>query len=107
MSYEACPNPQEDCPYYRRPAPGKLKGTQSHGCFSDSDHIIPQRLARRRSATRAEKQYIMQNPENREQLCRNLHNEKTLAEDDAELLKQLRQIVGGLAIEGVEGGEAA
>lgn len=58
MSYGECPEPQDDCKF----APD---------CFSDIDHLIPQRLAE----TALEKQYINL-PEFKERICRRLHEER-------------------------------
>jgi len=98
MAREACPNPNRaGCPWQDR----------KDGCFSDSDHIIPQRLARRKGATPAERQYIMTNPDNRQQLCRWEHEMKTEQENDFALLRELRQKLGEIAMEGVDHGSAA
>lgn len=61
-----CPNPQPDCKYFER------------GCFSDTDHIVPRRLA----TTVLSSIYIIDLPSNREQLCRKIHEEKTARGDE-------------------------
>jgi hypothetical protein len=91
---EGCPNPNPNCKYYYRRPPGPLKYEQSHGCFADTDHIIPQRLARRAGATALEKNYIMKNPENQQQLCRWDHDIKGELENDFDLLQLLAQLTG-------------
>lgn len=58
MAIEGCPNPQPDCKY----APE---------CFSDNDHIIPQRLG-----TTALRRTYLELPQFQQQLCRRLHDER-------------------------------
>jgi hypothetical protein len=60
-----CPNPQPFCKYADR------------GCFSDTDHIVPQRLA-----TTALNAAYIDLPENKQQLCRREHDTKTRAGDE-------------------------
>lgn len=103
MAYEACPNPREDCPYYDRRAPKKLRGTQSHGCFSDLDHVVPKRLIKQYRKTAIGKlvrDYI-NNPVNHEQLCRWDHDEKT-ANGDEPLppVDEMKRALGRLPLEG-------
>lgn len=65
MSRGPCPNPnQEGCPWQERPG----------GCFSDTDHIVPQRY---RSLGLLVKKYI-QTPDNQQQICRYEHDQKNL-----------------------------
>jgi hypothetical protein len=60
-----CPSPKPDCKYAER------------GCFSDTDHIVPRRLATTAlSATYIELQA------NKQQLCRREHEEKTAQGDE-------------------------
>lgn len=68
--------------------PPELRQVQEHGCFSDRDHIIPQRLARRFGRTSLERE-IIYDQENIVQTCRAEHDEKTVQEDDAVLLCEL------------------
>ena len=63
MSIEACPDPQPDCKY----APD---------CFSDNDHLIPQRLGE----TFLQKTYLNL-PEFQVQICRRLHEERNARHD--------------------------
>ena len=60
-----CPNPNPLCKYAER------------GCFSDTDHIVPQRLA-----TTALNAAYIDLPVNKQQLCRREHEEKTAAGDE-------------------------
>lgn len=82
MSVERCPNPDPRCPWFRRPTPKSLRDSQEHGCFSDLDHKVPQRLAREVGATALEKAYILNSKDNRQQLCRWEHDEKCVTGDD-------------------------
>lgn len=65
-----CPSPRPDCKY----APE---------CFADTDHVVPQRLARAAGATALAKLFI-HHEVNKQQLCRREHDEKT-ADGDAPL----------------------
>jgi hypothetical protein len=58
MSIEKCPNPQPDCKYFPN-------------CFSDKDHLIPQRLG-----TTALKRAYLNLPQFQEQICRREHDER-------------------------------
>ncbi len=91
MAYEACPNPQEGCPHYSRPTKPPLQGLQEHGCFSDQDHILPQRLGRLITATQVQIDYINSDA-NIKQECRWQHEAKTRNENDEELLIQLERV---------------
>lgn len=82
MAIGRCPTPRVECPYFGKKPPSKLKGEQSHGCYSDLDHKVPQRLARKTGATALEKAYIMDCPANHQQLCRWEHDEKGHFGDD-------------------------
>jgi len=73
MSFGECEFRNEACPYYKRPI---KKGNES-GCFSDRDHIVPQRLAQTGLAT-----LYIYSPENYQQLCRLEHDKKTLEGDE-------------------------
>lgn len=95
MSIEACPTPSEDCPYFDRRPPGKLKRTQHHGCYSDMDHIVPRRLAKRKGSTPLERQYVA-HPVNHQQLCRWEHDEKTWAGDEP--MPTREEMLGAMAL---------
>lgn len=73
---EGCQNAHAGCPYYQRRPRGPLRGKQYNGCFSDTDHTVPQRLARRAGATALERAYIYSEV-NLVQMCRNEHDAKT------------------------------
>lgn len=75
MAVGECPDPSPQCPWYNRPTPPQLRGTQEHGCFSDEDHIFPKSLGN----TALLKLYI-QLPENKQQVCRWWHDYKTAQE---------------------------
>lgn len=75
MAYEICPNANEECVWYNRPAPDCLKSTQEHGCFSDNDHILPRSLGE----TALDKAYL-ELPSNQQQICRAEHDQKTQQE---------------------------
>lgn len=77
MAYKPCPFANEGCKYWDRKTPGPLRGEQKHGCYSDLDHIVPQRLG-----TTALNQAYIQLSVNKQQLCRRLHDEKTAAGDE-------------------------
>lgn len=75
MPYGECPFATEACKYFTRDSvPG---GNTENGCYSDRDHIVPQRLA----TTALARAYI-HSPENYQQLCRNEHDVKTLGGDE-------------------------
>lgn len=61
-----CPNPRADCPYAAR-----------KGCFSDTDHIVPKRLAKTTLAA-----VYVELPANKQQICRWEHEEKTANGDE-------------------------
>lgn len=61
-----CPNPRPDCPYAAR-----------EGCFSDTDHIVPKRLAKTTLAA-----VYVELPANKQQICRREHDEKTRNGDE-------------------------
>ncbi len=61
-----CPNPRAECPYAAR-----------EGCFSDTDHIVPQRLG-----TNALAATYIGLPVNKQQLCRWEHDQKTRNGDE-------------------------
>lgn len=82
MAMKACPNPSFECPWFSRKTPAPLKNTQEHGCFSDLDHKVPQRLARIAGATALQKAYILDSQDNRQQICRWEHEEKGAQGDD-------------------------
>lgn len=84
----ACPNPSRACPYYGARPRGPLRREQSHGCFSDTDHKIPQRLVKRVAETALARE-IINDPDNLQQLCRWEHDEKTAHENDRLLLRAL------------------
>lgn len=65
----ACPNPQEQCPYFDREPPRQLR-EQEYGCFSDRHHIFWRSLME----TLLEKTYS-DLPENSIQPCRWEHDE--------------------------------
>lgn len=69
---EACP----ECPLWSHRPPKALEDTQEHGCYSDTDHVVPRYLARRVGATALLKNYI-KSPVNQVQTCRWEHMQKT------------------------------
>lgn len=74
MTVGECPTPRVDCPYYSR----QPRTPDSEvGCFSDTDHIVPQRLA-----TNALSKLYIYSPENTQQICRREHEEKTREGDE-------------------------
>lgn len=86
MTRTACPNANRvGCPVAER------KG----GCFADTDHIVPQRYKRMSLLVR---KYIV-TPENKQQICRWEHEEKTTHEspalipDEAFMLDAVRRAV--------------
>lgn len=89
MAYEACPFANEACKYWGLPPRPALKHTQSEGCYSDRDHIIPQRIGRLALVTQRERDYI-NSESNIRQTCRFEHDNKSLGENDTELREQLR-----------------
>lgn len=74
MSAEVCPLSNETCPWFSRPP--QVKGAEN-GCFSDTDHIVPQRLA-----TTALASLYIHSRENKQQICRSEHDEKTAQGDE-------------------------
>ena len=67
--------------------------TLAPNCYSDTDHIVPQRIARQAGATALTKVFI-HHPVNKQQICRYEHLLKT-REGDAPLpteTEMLRQI---------------
>lgn len=84
-----CPNPDPTC-----------KWAERGGCFSDTDHIVPRRLA-----TTALSAAYIDLQENKQQLCRREHEDKTAAGDeplpDTETMRQAivkAQALGELAL---------
>ena len=67
MSIEQCPNPKPDCKY----APE---------CFSDNDHLIPQRLGET-----ALKRAYLNLPQFQEQVCRQEHDERNARHNAGDL----------------------
>lgn len=63
-----------ECPYFEKKPPARLKG-QGHGCYANTDHTYPQRLARRPKATALEKAFIY-SAHNLVQMCIDEHDEK-------------------------------
>lgn len=81
MAIKHCPNPSYECPWFRRPTPAALEGTQEHGCFSDNDHIVPRFLGETAiENAQILKEYIRL-PENQQQICRWEHDIKTREEE--------------------------
>lgn len=79
MSRKPCPFANESCKYFNRPAPPELRRQgQENGCFSDLDHIVPRRLG----TTALSHFYIYNLPENKQQLCRAEHEEKSSHGDE-------------------------
>lgn len=74
MTIGECPTPRSECPYYSR---HPRTPDSEVGCFSDTDHIVPQRFA----TTALTKLYIY-SPENTQQLCRSEHEAKTREGDE-------------------------
>lgn len=74
MVAEICPVSNETCPWFNRPP--RVKGAEN-GCFADTDHIVPQRLA-----TTALASLYIHSPENKQQICRSEHDEKTAEGDE-------------------------
>lgn len=84
-----CPDPIPECRYAER-----------GGCFSDTDHIVPQRLA-----TTALAAIYIDLPVNKQQLCRRIHDQKTAEGDeplpDVEVMRkeiQLAHALGEIAL---------
>lgn len=74
-----CPNPNPDCPFYGKRPPKRLEGEQSHGCYADTDHVIP-RFVGRQATSKLVKNYV-RSKANQQQLCRWEHEEKTRADE--------------------------
>lgn len=74
MTIGECPTPREACPYFSRPS---RTPNAEVGCFSDTDHIVPQRLA-----TNALSKLYIYSPENTQQICRSEHEAKTREGDE-------------------------
>ena len=72
-----CPNAHEGCQYFERSTPGRLRGTQEHGCYADTDHVIPRFMGK--GAVALVRNYIRSRP-NQQQLCRQDHDIKSLSE---------------------------
>jgi len=77
----SCPNACPECPLYDKSTPKALRGIQNHGCYSDTDHIIPRFMGRVAGATTLLKNFI-RSKANQQQLCRWEHDEKTIDEWD-------------------------
>lgn len=77
MTIKPCPKSHEGCPLYGLEPPEKLSRTQEHGCYSDLDHIVPRRLAKTAIAA-----VYINRPDNKQQLCRNEHNDKSAKGDE-------------------------
>lgn len=74
-----CPNPNPNCPYFNRNTPSPLRGEQTHGCYADTDHVIPRFMGRIAGASTLLKNYI-RSKANQQQLCRWEHDQKTIDE---------------------------
>lgn len=72
----SCPTPSPECPYFTQRTPKALRGEQTHGCYADTDHIIP-RFIGRQAMDRVVSSYIRSSA-NKQQLCRDEHDEKSL-----------------------------
>lgn len=77
MPIERCPFSNETCKYYGRAPLSALRREQSHGCYADQDHIVPQRLA-----INALNAAYIDLEINKQMLCREQHEKKTKAGDE-------------------------
>lgn len=71
-----CPFASEACPYYGRDTPKPLIGTQEHGCYSDTDHLLPRAIGHSALSSPLLDEYI-NTPANKVQRCRWEHDAKT------------------------------
>ena len=71
-----CPFANEACPHYAKEPPAQLYVEQEHGCYSDTDHIVPQSMGRKKYASALLRNYI-DTPANKVQKCRWEHDAKT------------------------------
>jgi hypothetical protein len=98
---EGCPSPRSDCPYYDRRPRGPLKGKQFHGCFSDTDHHY---WPENQYTTRLEKEF-RNLPENKEQICRDLHDERHEFEHPPKK-PSVEDMIRAIAQSALEGGQS-
>lgn len=91
MSYGECPNPRPDCKY----APE---------CFSDNDHLIPQRLG-----DTALRRFYLNLPQFQEQVCRREHDERNArhnAGDTSDIPKfPSENVMRAIILDAIENGE--
>ena len=93
--YKECPFANEECKYFDK-AP-RVMGAEN-GCYSDLDHIVPKRLANTALAS-----LYINSPDNKQQLCRDIHDEKTKEGDEPlpsreEMRDSLRNQIGRGAV---------
>lgn len=74
-----CEKACRECPNFNRPTPKPLRDIQEHGCYADTDHIIPRFLGKLAGTSSLLKNYI-RSPANKQQLCRWEHDSKTARE---------------------------
>ena len=72
--YTECPRAHEGCRWFDKEP--RVPGAEN-GCFADTDHIVPQRLAAKGLA-----RAFIQSRENKQQLCREEHEAKTADGDE-------------------------
>lgn len=95
---EACPNAGlKNCPYRHKNPPSVLRG-QPTGCYSNTDHIVPQRLARLPHATELEKAYIYSDA-NKRQLCKWLHDIKNDNYDSGYPMPTVQEMIIALTVQ--------
>lgn len=71
-----CPFASEACPHYSEATPYQLAGVQEHGCYANTDHVIPRAMGRRATASALLRNYI-NTPANQVQKCLWEHEAKT------------------------------
>lgn len=88
MSVEKCPLANKECKYWNRRTPSPLRTEQKHGCFTDIDHIYPQRFA-----LDALSNALVHSEFNKAQTCRVEHEDKTAKGDMEKLFPEEIAIV--------------
>lgn len=82
-SVSTCEKAHEGCFLYGYEPPEPLKGTQTHGCYKDRDHIVPRRAAVREPSSPADwvfNDYIFRSPDNIRLICRREHHRRNIIE---------------------------
>jgi CRISPR/Cas system Type II protein with McrA/HNH and RuvC-like nuclease domain len=91
---EQCPKANQECKYWDRRTPSPLRKKQDNGCFSDVDHIYPQRFAKDDLS-----EALVYSEFNQVQTCRSEHEDKTAKGDMEQLFpEEIATVMTGLKL---------